>query len=111
MAIKPKLLGQQAPGAATETALYDCPRGTIVGDIRLVICNTGAAPDTVRVSLSAAGAATTTKDYLYYDLAMAVATTFSSDAGVATEAGDIIRVRSALGTCSFSLFGDETYPI
>ena len=111
MATKPKLLGQVAPSAATETLLYDCPRGTISGAISLVVCNTGAAADTVRVSLSALGAATTTKDYLYYDLPLDPADTFNADVGVVTKAGDIIRVRSALGTCSFSLFGEETYPI
>ena len=107
----PKILAQVAPAAATETLLYDCPISTIAELVTLSICNTGAATDTARVSVSLAGGATTTKDYIYYDLPLDPADTFVANIRMVAKARDIVRVRSALGTCSFNLFGDETYPI
>lgn len=54
----PEVIAQGAPSAATETLLYDCPQQSMADIYSVVICNRGAAQDTVRVSLSHLGAAT-----------------------------------------------------
>ena len=107
---KPKLLAQLYPAAATPSNLYDCPAdipATIVSS--LAICNQGAADDAVRVSISAAGSATASKDYLYYDLPLPGHDTFVASIDITLMAGDILRVRSTTGTTSFNLFGTLEY--
>ena len=59
------ILGQSAPAALNETALYTCPSDkTATGEV--IIANRGSSA-TYRISVSVNGAATTDKDYLAYD--------------------------------------------
>ena len=102
-----KVLGQQAPAATTETALYTVPGATDAVVSSIIICNRSGVADTFRISVSVGGAATANKDYIYYDLILAGTDTFIATVGITLDATDVVRCYSTNGTCSFSLYGSE----
>jgi hypothetical protein len=101
-----KILGQQAPSATTETALYTVPasRSAIISSI--FVCNRGAAA-TFRVSIDQAGGGTANKDYLYYDTALPANDTLLITAGITMAATDVLNVYASSANLSFSAFGVE----
>jgi hypothetical protein len=105
MATTIKVLGQSAPNATTETALYTAPSPAIVSSI--VVCNRSATAATFRVSVDVGGGGTGNKDYLYYDLALAGNDTFICTIGVTMAATDILNVYASTANLSFSCFGTE----
>ena len=107
MATTLKVLGQSAPSATTETTLYTVPAATSTVASSLVICNRGAVADAFRVSVSVAGGATATKDYLFYDLPIDANDTFIATIGIALAATDVVRVYAGTTSLSFNLFGQE----
>ncbi len=107
MADSPKLLGQQAPGATTETDLYTVPGGVAVTVSSIVVCNRGGTATTFRISVSDNGAATTNKDYIYFDVTVPANDTFVATIGVTLESTDKIRVYAGNANLSFSAYGIE----
>lgn len=103
-----KVLGQVAPSAATETVLYTVPALTSTTASTLTVCNRSTTTSsTFRVSVSKAGAATTTKDYILYDLALSPSNTYMATIGLTLATTDVVRVYASTGNLSFSLFGVE----
>jgi hypothetical protein len=102
-----KILGQSSPSATTETDLYTVPAATSAVCSSLSICNRGGTPTTFRISLSASGASTTNKDYLYYDVTLAGNDTFIATVGVTLAATDEIRVYAGNANLSFQVWGTE----
>lgn len=107
MATAYKVLGQLAPLATTETDLYTVPAATQAVCSALVVANRDAAPATFRVSVSVAGAATTTKDYLYYEISLNGRDTFMATIGITLAATDKVRVYASTANLSFTLFGSQ----
>ena len=106
MATTIKVLGQEAPSATSELALYTVPANTTAIVSSLFICNFGASA-TFRITVSVAGAGTGNKDYLYFDLALAASDTFVATTGLSLGAGDVIRCYSSTGDLAFNVFGSE----
>lgn len=102
-----KVLGQTQPVAATLTALYTVPAVTQTIGSSLVICNTGGADTTVRVSVAVAAAADALSQYQYYDLPVRAKDTFTATVGLTLGAADVVRCWSGNGLVAFSLFGEE----
>lgn len=102
-----KILGQISPSATTETDLYTVPAATSTVCSSISICNRGATQTTFRISISQAGAATTNKDYLYYDVTLAGNDTFIATIGVTLATTDKIRVYSGNSSLSFQVWGTE----
>lgn len=102
-----KILGQLSPSATTETVLYTVPAATSTVCSSLSICNRGATQTTFRISVSQSGAATATKDYLYYDVTLAGNDTFIATIGVTLAATDVIRVYSGNSSLSFQVWGTQ----
>jgi hypothetical protein len=102
-----KILGQVSPLATTETDLYTVPALTSTVCSSLSICNRGGTQTTFRVSISQAGASTTNKDYLYYDVTLAGNDTFIATIGVTLATTDKIRVYSGNASLSFQVWGTE----
>ena len=103
-----KVLGQAAPVATTETALYTVPGGKSVVGSSLVVCNRSSITTTFRVSVSVGGGATANKDYLAYDTPIT-----GNDVGVLTigytlGAADVVRCYANDAVLSFTAFGDES---
>lgn len=102
-----KILGQQSPSATTETSLYTVPAATSAVCSSIIVCNRGTTQTTFRVSISQAGAATSSKDYLYYDITLAGNDTFIATIGVTLATTDVIRVYSGNTNLTFQLFGTQ----
>ena len=102
-----KILGQNSPSATTETDLYTVPSTTSTVCSSISICNRGATQTTFRISISAAGAATANKDYLYYDVILAGNDTFIATIGLTLATTDKIRVYSGNSSLSFQVWGTE----
>jgi len=99
-----------AQGTGVSFNLYEGKANTVAEVSSIMVCNRGVA-DTIRVSISLVGAATADKDYIYYDLALAAATTFAAALGIIVPASAIVRAYSTTGNSSFTLFGTEEYPV
>lgn len=102
-----KILGQVSPAATTETDLYTVPTFTSTVCSSMSICNRGATATTFRISISQAGAATTNKDYLYYDVTLAGNDTFIATIGVTLATTDKVRVYAGNASLSFQIWGTE----
>jgi hypothetical protein len=103
-----KVLGQAAPSAATETVLYTVPAATSATASTLTVCNRSSTSGaTFRVSVSKAGAATTSKDYVIYDLALSASNVYMATVGLTLATTDVVRVFASSANLSFSLFGVE----
>lgn len=102
-----KVLGQVAPATTTETLLYTCPASTGTAISTIVVCNRGATTSTFRVSVAAGGGATTSKDYIYYDIILAGNDTFAATFGVTLSATDKVQTYASSSNLSFSIFGEE----
>ena len=102
-----KTLAQAAPAAATLTPAYTVPAATATVVASATVCNQSATPDLFRVSVAVSDAADTAAQYLYYDLPISGNDTFIATIGATLAATDVVRVRSANGTCSFNFFGVE----
>lgn len=102
-----KVLGQAAPGATTEVALYAVPALKSATCSTLVICNRSSATITFRVSVAVAAAATAAAQYLYYDVVLTKNSTFTATLGITLGPADVVRVYASTANASFSLFGVE----
>jgi hypothetical protein len=107
MATVYKVLGQSSPAATTETALYTVPAATSAVASSVIVCNRSAVLSTFRISIAIAGAATSNKDYIYYDLPIGANDTFIATIGVTLAATDEVRVYASNTNLSFSLYGSE----
>jgi hypothetical protein len=107
MATVYKVLGQSSPTATTETALYTVPAATSAVASSVIVCNRSAVLSTFRISIAIGGAATTNKDYIYYDLPIGANDTFIATIGVTLAATDVVRVYASNTNLSFSLYGSE----
>jgi hypothetical protein len=59
------------------------------------------------VSIAVAGAATSNKDYIYYDLPIGANDTFIATIGITLATTDEVRVYASNTNLSFSLYGSE----
>ena len=107
MATVYKVLGQSSPTATTPTALYTVPAATSAVASSVIVCNRSAVLSTFRISIAIGGAATTNKDYIYYDLPIGANDTFIATIGVTLATTDVVRVYSSNTNLSFSLYGSE----
>jgi hypothetical protein len=102
-----KILGQVAPDATEETDLYTVPSSTSTVISSIVICNRGTTATAFRVSITPTNTATTSKDYLYYDVTLAGNDTFIATVGITLTTANIVRVYAGNANLSFNLFGTE----
>ena len=107
MALNYKVLGQANPAATTITDLYTVPAFTSAIASSIIICNTSSTQTSFRVSISVAGAATTNKDYIYYDLLIGGNDTFIATIGVTLSTTDVVRIYASSANLAFSLYGSE----
>lgn len=100
-----KVLGQSYPAIATLTDAYAAPINAVVSTFKA--CNLSAVATKIRVSIAVAGAADTSKQYVYYDLPLAANDTFAATEGWTLGPADVVRVYSANGNVAFNVFGAE----
>ena len=107
MATTYRVLGQSSPAATTETALYTVPASTSAIGSSIIIANRSTSVASFRVSIAVNGAATTNKDYIYYDLPIGANDTFIATIGITLGDTDEVRVYASNTNLSFSLYGSE----
>lgn len=99
-----QFLAQLAPGAAALTDFYVVPPANSIADGKVIVANR-SGNDTFRLSLARGGAADAAGQYLFYDMPVLGADTFTAPFSIAAGAGDVIRVYSTNGNLTFTLFG------
>lgn len=102
-----KVLGQSAPLAVTETALYTVPAATQAIISSIVICNQGANATTFRLSVRVGGGVTAAQDYIAYEITIGAQDTITMTLGLTMAATDVLRCFTTVATVSFSAFGQE----
>lgn len=102
-----KILGQSAPAATTETALYTVPASTESIISSIVVCNRGATAATYRIYVAANGTAAANNQYLVYDAPLLAKETVALTLGITLDASDVLRVYASTADCSFNVFGSE----
>ena len=102
-----KILGQSAPAATTETALYTVPAATETIISSIVVCNRGSSAGTYRIYVAANGAAAANNQYLVYDATIQAKETVALTLGVTLDATDVLRVYASSADMSFNAFGSE----
>ena len=103
-----KVLGQVAPGAATEVNLYTVPVSTQAVISSIAITNQAASSATFRIAVRpSADATTAAKHYLVYGTTVGAADTVVLTIGVTLAASDKIQVYGSSATLSFSAYGSE----
>lgn len=98
------MLGQLAPVGGVLSSLYVVPSNKHI-TAKIVVCNRSTV-DLFRVAVSPGGAAIDSKHYLAFDQPLTANEAVSSTA-FTIKGGDIVRVYSTNGNCSFSLTGLE----
>lgn len=107
-----KVLGQVKPAANTKTAIYTVPASTTVV-LKFLANNQSGAQDGIALSLAVANAADDDKQYIYGSTAGTGAmTVIPGNAtleleNLAMAASDVVYVRSANGTTTFTITGIE----
>lgn len=95
---------QLMPAAATLTNLYAVPAGFTAVVSTINVCNQSSAEDRFRISIAVGGAADDLKQYEMYDVTIDGNDSIPITCGWTLSAGDVVRVRSLNGACSFNLF-------
>lgn len=102
-----KILGRSAPAATIETVLYTVPDSYNAHIQGFIVVNRDAAGASFRFSISPKGAATVTRDYLYYDLPIDGNDAFLATLDLELEPTDVVRIYASSALLSFALFGDK----
>jgi hypothetical protein len=102
-----KVLGQSAPAATTDTALYTVPSATEAVISTIVIANRAATAGTFRLAVRPNGASIANQHYLAYDVPIAANDSTTLTLGITVDAADVITVRASSADMSFNVFGSE----
>ena len=100
-----KILGQNTPAATTSTDLLTVPGSTQYVVSTVVVANTTASGVTFRLSAAIGGAALTTAQYLFYDVALGANSSTTLTLGLTLDATDKLRVYASTTGVTFNAFG------
>lgn len=106
MAQTPKVLGQSAPAATTNTTLYTVPSATSTACSTLAVCNRGAST-TYRVAVRPAGATLANQHYIVFDGIVEANNSAFLTLGITLSTTDVVTVYAGTADMSFTLFGAE----
>ena len=106
MATTYKILGQDAPSAASDTTLYTVPSATSTVVSTIAVCNRGVS-STFRIAVRPTGDALANKHYVVYDNFVNAGDAVFLTLGITLAATDVVTVRAGTADMSFSLFGSE----
>jgi hypothetical protein len=102
-----KILGQVALEATTLTDVYTVPAGKSAVISTVSVCNRSGGAVTARVSLSVAGAADDSEQYIIYDQSIPANDTLLVTAGITLAATDVLRAYAASANITINVFGSE----
>ena len=99
------ILAQVSPGAAVETLLYQVPTTYRTFVEGMTVCNRSSNAQSFRISISAQGAPTSLKDFVYFDLPTRANDTLLVELDFTMSASDVIRIFASSVDLSFILYG------
>ena len=102
-----KILGQSNPTADTLTTLYTVPALTDTVVSSLMVCNQSGTETTFRVAIRPGGSSILQQHYIYYNIPLPAADTFTATVGLTLATTDVVSVYSANNSSSFHLYGQE----
>ena len=107
MATTYKVLGQSAPGAATETDVYTVPAATTAVLSTVVVANRSASAVTYRIAVRPDGVTLANQHYIAYNVNVGASDSTTITLGITMDAGDVLTVYASTGDLSFNVFGSE----
>jgi glucose-6-phosphate dehydrogenase assembly protein OpcA len=107
MSVSYKVLGQVAPGATTDTALYTVPSATEAVISTVIVANRASSAATYRIAIRPNGATLANEHYIAYDVTVGAGDSTTLTLGLTLDAADVITVRASTADLSFSAFGSE----
>jgi len=107
MASSYKILGQVAPSATTNTAIYRVPAATETVVSTLFVCNRGSTAALYRIAIRQDGNGVGDEQYIAYDAVILGNDSVAITVGVTLEANDAIVIYASTGNLSFNAFGSE----
>ena len=102
-----KVLGQVAPSATTNTALYTVPAATQTIVSTIVVANRAATAATFRIAIRPAGATIANQHYIAYDVSIGATDSTALTLGLTLTNTDVVTVYASTADLSFSIFGSE----
>ena len=102
-----KVLGQQAPSAATLTTAYTVPASTSTVVSTITAANRSGSVDSIRIAVRPAGESIADKHYISFDEPIGGTVTIGYTIGISLATTDVISVYSTNGTTSFNIYGSE----
>jgi hypothetical protein len=102
-----KVLGQNAPGATTDTNLYTVPANTSAVISTIVVANRATSTSTYRIAIRPNAATLANQHYIAFDVTVGAGDSTTLTLGITLGAADIITVRASTANLSFSAFGSE----
>lgn len=102
-----KVLGQAAPAATTETALYTVPASTSAVSSTITVTNRSSSKVNYRIAIVPGGGATANENYYSYDVEIDGNSTDAHTIGLTLAATDVVRVEASTADLSFGLYGTE----
>jgi hypothetical protein len=102
-----KVLAQLLPPANTTIDFYVVQSLTQVVISAFVVTNLNSNDDLFSMSIAPSGENISNKQYIYKDVSIGGKDTFVANIGITLNSGDIMRVLSTAGYCTFNLFGVE----
>jgi hypothetical protein len=107
MATTYKVLGQVAPGAATDTTLYTVPSATSTVVSSIIIANRLPAQDSFSIAVRPAGVTLADEHYIAYQIPIALSDSLSLTLGLTLASTDVVTIWCANGGLTFNLYGSE----
>jgi glucose-6-phosphate dehydrogenase assembly protein OpcA len=102
-----KVLGQSAPAATTNTALYTVPSATEAVISTIVVANRAATAATYRIAIRPNGATLANQHYIAYDVPVGAADSVTLTLGLTLDAADVLAIYASTANLTFSAFGSE----
>lgn len=107
MASNYKVLGQEAPGATTNTDVYTVPTATEAVISTIVIANRAATAGSFRLAVRPNGATIANRHYIAFDVPIAANDSTTLTLGITMDAADVITFRASSADMSINVFGSE----
>lgn len=102
-----KVLGQVAPAATTEAAIYTCPAATETVISTISICNRAATSGTFRLYIRPDNETLANKHYIVFDATVPARETVLLTIGATMNASDVLYCYASSADFSFNAFGSE----
>ena len=102
-----KVLGQSAPSATTNTAVYTVPSATEAVISTIIVANRAGTAGTFRLAVRPNGASISDEHYLAYDVALAANDSTTLTLGITMDAADVLTAYCSSSDMSINVFGTE----